>query len=619
MSEPHTLVHRLAHWAEVRPNRPAIHGKKNGEWVRLTWSQYWSNVRDVGKGLIALGHRSGESIAMAGGNHMEWVQYQFGAQAARGVPAPIYGTTTLEQAAYIVKHCGARIVVCDGLEQLNKFVEAERRGLFEPVKHYLMFFDVEVDDPELRQRVLSLAEVIDLGREQPDAELDRRLDELTDDEPCLLIYTSGTTGVPKGVEIDHGGQLLVGQAVLELGPQFVDGRAEYRSISYLPLSHQAEQLLTNVMSLMVGGQIYFCPEITAIKDYLADVRPTVFLGVPRVWEKFQAALQARLAETQGFKKHLADWAMRTEQTQHQKQVERGVAAELQMPFSRRIARKLVVDKIKNALGLDQLEIAVTGSAPIGVETQQFFAGLGIQIYEAYGMTETCGVATVTDRLQPKFGTVGRALTGVEIRIGDEGEIQLKGRNCETRYRGMPKETEALFTPDGWLRTGDQGSLDGQGNLRITGRLKELIITAGGKNVAPVELEQYIQSIDGVGQAVVVGDRKPFLAALIALDPENLSALAEAAGEPPTATMSSLAQSEAVLRYLEREVEARCNAKVARYQSIKKLVLLGTEFTVEGGELTASMKLRRSQIASKYADQIEAIYRDAKPPPAQPRA
>ncbi|MEM1416902.1 MAG: long-chain fatty acid--CoA ligase [Myxococcota bacterium] len=597
-----TLVHRLAHWATTRPAQPAIHGKRDGRWYALSWSEYHRNARAIAKALIHLGHEVGGSVAMAGPNCPEWVQFQAGIQLARGVPAPIYGNATKAQAAYIVGHAEARIAVVGDVAFLEKLLAAEAEGLLPRLAHILSFGPLAHDEP----RLIALPQLLDLGHDQDDAELDARFAALTDDETCLMIYTSGTTGVPKGVEIDHGGQLVIGRAVTKVAPQLVDGRAEYHMVSYLPLSHQAEQLLTNVLHLVTGGQVYFCPEITQIKDFLVEVRPTVFLGVPRVWEKFEAALRSRLGEATGPKAKLAAWALRTELDGFHTQVGRKVTADAVMPLGRRIARSLVVDKIKTALGLDRLEVAITGSAPMAPATQEFFASLGIPILDAYGMTETSGAATISDPLEPAFGTVGKPFDGVEVRLGEENEIQLRGRNCRTRYRGMPEKTEGLYTEDGWLRTGDQGAFDAQGNLKITGRLKELLITAGGKNVAPVELEQYVLGTPGVGQVVVVGDRQPYLAALIALDPENLDALAEGAATA-RASMAEMARDPKVHAYVMRNVEERCNARVARFQTIKKVHVLEAELSVEAGELTPSMKLRRPTIVERHASSIAALY------------
>ncbi len=591
MSEPHTLVHRIEHWAKVQPSRPALHGRRGGSWKSVRWAEYWSNVRAIAKALITLGHQPGDCVAIVGANEPEWVQFQFGIQAARGIPAPIYVTNTAEQARYIAEHSRAKIVICDSQEQIAKFQAGGRDY------QYLTFSDIGVDG------ALAFEDVIALGEKQDDAELDARLDALQEDETCMLIYTSGTTGVPKGVMLDHAGQLLIGRAVGVHAPQLL-APGKYRVVSYLPLCHQAEQVLTNVCQLMTGGETFFCPVIGDIKEYLVHARPTVFLGVPRVWEKFEAALRGRLAESTGIKAKLADWAMETERACFREQVRLGRRE--WMPLQRKVARKLVADKIKTALGLDQLEVAITGSAPIGVATQDFFAGIGICIYEAYGLSETSGVATITDPVQPGFGTVGRPLDGVTLRISDDGEIQTKGRNNTKGYLHMPELSAELYTEDGWLKTGDLGELTAAGDLKITGRIKELLITAGGKNVAPVELENYIKRDPGIGQAVVVGDRKKYLTALITLDVETLDDLCDRVGISRGA-LADVAKNEKLERFVREHIERECNKKVASYQTIKYFTILPHEMTVEGGELTATMKLRRSEITKKYADVIEAMY------------
>lgn len=604
MSAPKTLVHYIEHWATMKPHRNALHGKRGGHWYSVSWDEYWTSVRQIGKALVSLGHREGECVAFVGANDPRWVQYQFGTQAVRGVPAPIYLTNTKEQSAFIVENCKARILVCDGETQLAKFLEAEAEGLFPKLEHILTFD--EVPQAKTDARIRSFEQVKALGAAQPNAEIDRRLAALTDTETCLLIYTSGTTGTPKGVEIGHGGQLVVGRAVTGMYPEMADDGA-YHCISYLPLCHQAEQLLTNVCSLMTGGEVSFCPDLAQIRDYLVDVRPSVFLGVPRVWEKFEMALRGKLAQTTGPKAKLADWCMKTELECFDEQIERG---DLEyMPLKRRIARKLVIGTIKNALGLDNLKVAITGSAPVAPSTQRFFASLGITIYEAYGLSETSGAATITDRRKPRFGTVGRAFPGVDIRISDEGEIQIKGANNTKGYFNMPAETKAMYDADGWLLTGDLGAFDDEKNLVITGRIKELLITAGGKNVAPVEMENHIKSIPGVGHVVVVGDRKPYLVALITLSPETVGELCKNAGVPE-GTIAEVSANPKVKRYLEDAIERVCNSKVARYQTIKKFTILPHELTVDGGEMTATMKLKRKPINERYAREIEAMYEGA---------
>ena len=606
MTERVTLVDQLRGWAEKRPDRQAIATKVDGKWASLTWSEYWSAAREASKGLIALGHEVGDCVAIVGNNRTEWVICQFGIMSARGVPAPIYATNTEEQTAYIVSHSKSKIAICDNQAQLDKYLRCLEQGLME-VEKIITMDSLESDD----ERVMSLADLRKLGREQDDAELDERLEQLTEDETALLIYTSGTTGVPKAVQLDHAGMVMIGASIVERMPPFRE-EGVYRSVSYLPLCHVAEQLFTNLMHLQTGGEVYFCPDLKQIKDYLVHVRPTLFLGVPRVWEKFQAALEAKLAETGGLKGWLAGWARRTELAAFKEEVRTGRKQE---GFLRGIAQKILLG-IREKLGMDQLIAAATGAAPISIGTLEFFASLGITIYEGYGMSETTGVATCGVFGSPKFGTVGKALNGVTIKIADDDEILLKGRNMTRGYLHMPEKTAELLDDEGWLHTGDLGSLDEEGNLRITGRKKDLIITAGGKNVAPGEMEAYMKMIPGVGQAVAVGDRQPYLAAIITLDPEALPDLCDKLGIENTG-LAEVSKSEELEAYLTEKIESECNANVARYQTIKRFEVLPVEFTVEGGELTPTMKIKRNEVNKKYASEIDALF--AKPKEAQPAA
>ena len=595
MAQRHTLVHRLADWAERKPDTAAIHERDGAGWRSYTWAAYWQAVRDFAKGLIALGHQPGDCVAIVGDSRCDWVIAQFGIMAARGVPAPIYTNNTVEQTAYIVQHAQASIAIADTAARLARYRDGLEQGL-----HQASIF-ISMDDPAPGDDARGLRQVMELGRGQDDAELDARLQTLSDDETALLIYTSGTTGVPKAVQLDHGGMIAVTEALLENFPS-LKGPIPYRVVSYLPLCHVAEQVATNFAQLATGGEAYFCPAITEIKEYLTHVHPTVFLGVPRVWEKFQAALEARLGEATGLKAKLAGWARRTERAAYDREVATG---QPHRPLSRRIAQKLVISKVKGALGLDQLALAVTGAAPISTGTLGFFASLGISIYEVYGMSETSGIVTAPTEGKPRIGTVGRSLSCNEVRIAADGEIVVRGRNLTRGYLHMPEQTEELYS-DEWLHTGDLGSVDDEGYLRITGRKKDLLITAGGKNVAPAEMEAYINQIPGVGQVVVVGDRKPYLSALVTLDPEALDHLAAAVGVP-AAPLSELAAHPKVQEHLMARVEADCNAKVARFQTIKKISVLPVELSVEGGEMTPTMKVKRNVVTEKYAGQIAGLY------------
>jgi len=602
MGQQDTLVHRLAEWAERQPDAPAIHEKKvDGSWRTYTWAEYWSAVRDTAKGLIALGHEVGECVALVGGSRCGWVISQFAIQAARGVPAPIYTNNTVEQTAYIAQHARTKIAIADTTEQLGKYQAGIEQGLMSAEHLILMDEPADGDD-----RVMSLEQLQALGRGQGDAELEKRIREITTDETALLIYTSGTTGVPKGVQLSHLNMTSMTEGLLERFPVFrpeTPDTAPFRIVSYLPLSHIAEQIATNFTQLASGGQAFFCSDMTQIKDYLTEVHPTVFLGVPRVWEKFQGVLESRFAEASGLKGKLTSWARNTELECFEKEVASG------QPYSslaRTLARKLVISKIHAGLGLDELVLAVTGAAPISRGTLDFFASIGIVIYEAYGMSETTGIVTFSKYGEPHLGTVGRAVLGVEVKTAEDGEIIAKGPTMTKGYLHDPEKTAELISPDGWVRTGDLGVIDEDGYLRITGRKKDILVTAGGKNVAPAEMEAHINQIPGVGQVVVVGDKQPYLTALITLDPEALDVLCDDAGID-TRSLAEVAKNERVRSFLSERVESECNSKVARHQTIKKIRVLPVELTVNGGEMTPTMKVKRNVVVEKYKDEITALY------------
>jgi len=598
MTETWTLPAQVARHAAERPNRKAlVKMGLDGAWASTTWAEYWDSVRGLANALIELGVDPGDGVALVGGNRPDWVVSQMGISAAGAVPAPIYVTNTVEQVAYIVRHCGAKVVICDDESRLQKYLEALDRGLID-VDHIITMDRISAD----RDLVMPLADVIDRGRRESGLELERRMAAAKPDDVALLIYTSGTTGVPKGAMCTHRGIESMSQSIVDTYPEMKEIDPS-RYVSYLPLCHVAEQVFTNFVGLRVATETYFCEDLSRIKDHLVAARPHLFFAVPRVWEKFEAALTANLLSATGFKAKLLDWARRVELESFRRSVETGRDVET---LQRRLANKLVISKIKAAIGLDQLVGAGSGAAPAAHSTLEFFASIGIPIHEGFGMTETTGMATANPLGRPRFGTVGKALPGVEIRIADDGEILLRGANMVPGYLHMPEKTAELWTDDGWLRTGDLGAVDEDGFLAITGRKKDLLITAGGKNVAPAEMENYLQGIPGVGQAVVVGDRQPYLCAILALEEEAVPELCRSVGIP-VASLEEIARNDQVRAFLAARVESECNAHVARYQTIKKFEVLPHALTVEGGELTPTMKVKRNVINEKYAALIAAMY------------
>ena len=597
MGDKKTLVGCIEHWAKEVPDRPALYGRSaSGEWTNRSWKQYWADVRAVGKALIELGVEPGDCVGIVGANRPEWVLAEFGMIACGSIPAPIYTTNTVDQVAFILAHSQCTVAFCDDQEQLDKYLACRDR---EDVKvTTIVTMDAIKSDDE---GVITFDSLLEKGRACKDEPLDARLDDLKEDQTALLIYTSGTTGVPKAVQITHMGARMMGH---ELAALVTDLEySDYRSLSYLPLCHIAEQLFTNFMHLETGGAVYFCPDLKKLKDYLPEVRPNVIVGVPRVWEKFEAALGAKFAEASPIKKMLLNWARKKELAAFRAEVKTGKPVDT---FGRRMANNVVLSKLKGLLGLDQIEIAGSGAAPISTRTLEFFASLGLIIHEGYGMSETSGLATVNEYKRPRFGTVGKLMNGVEIRFAEDGEIQLKGINMTPGYLRQPEQTAELYAEDGWLCTGDLGELEADGSLKITGRKKDLIITAGGKNVAPAEIEAYLKQIPGVGQAVVVGDRQPYLCAIIVLDAEGLGEFCTLLGIEADSIADAVANPK-VRAYFDEKIESQCNTNVARYQTIRKFEVLPLEFTVEGGEMTPTMKIKRNVVNDKYADTIAKFY------------
>jgi long-subunit acyl-CoA synthetase (AMP-forming) len=598
MNETWTLPGQIARLALERPDRKAlIEMGPDGDWVSTSWGEYWQTVRNLAKALISLGMQAGDSVALVGNNRRDWVISQMGISAATGVPAPIYVTNTVDQVAYIVNHCRAKIAICDNQEQLNKCLSALDRGLIE-LEHIIT---MDALDSE-HTMVTSLADIITRGSLELDDELDRRMAAVEPDDLALLVYTSGTTGVPKGAKFTHRGIDAMGQALIDVLPQILEIDPS-RQVSYLPLCHAAEQAGTNFWGLRAASETYFCPDLAKIKDYLVAARPHVFFAVPRVWEKFEAALSANFSVATGLKAMLVSWARRVELDGAKRTLQTGKLVDT---VQRRLANTLVISKIKQAIGLDELIVAISGAAPTAPSMLEFFASIGILIHEDYGMTEATGMATAQPFGMPRFGSVGQALPGVEVRIADDGEILLRGPSMISGYLHMPDESAALNADDGWKRTGDLGAVDKDGFLSITGRKKDLLITAGGENVAPAEMENHLQGIPGVGQAVVVGDRQPYLCAILALEEEALPCLCKAVGVP-VAPLAEIASNEKVRAFLTDRVESDCNSKVARFQTIKKFEVLPHMLSVEGGELTPTMKVKRNIINTKYKAIVDSMY------------
>lgn len=588
-----TIIDRFKRNAEKLGRSPALFDLEGSEWKSISWQAYWDRCREFAGALMGMDYQPGEAVCVMGNNCAPWVIADVGAMMVRGVPAGVYQTNTLEQISYIVNHCEARVLVLEKREFWDRI--KDDLGEFPKLERVVMMRDGESIKHEL---VCTFDAFLEGGKAHGD-KVDARIAQIQDDDLATLIYTSGTTGPPKGVMLSNLNLASTAQA----GCDLIGGvTPDDTIVSYLPLSHIAEQMFTLHLPLTSGAKVYFCDDLKKIKDALVVAHPTIFLGVPRVWEKFKSALETRFSEATGAKAKIVAWSREVGLRDGLKAFEKGPSA---FGFQYKIANKLFFSKLKEGLGLDRLRVAVVGAAPIGRDVMDFFLSCGIPIYEVYGQSEGSGPTTF-NRPTPgwtRFSTVGRPFPGAEVKIAEDGEILVKGPNVFMGYYKNEKASAETLI-DGWLYTGDVGEFDDAGFLRITDRKKDLIITAGGKNVAPQNIEKLLRRVEGIGQAVVIGDKRKFLSAVLTVDVERLPDLAPKMGWPTDP--EKLVEDAAFKAYVQAGVD-EANAELARYENIRKFVILPLDFTVDGGELTPTQKIKRRVVNEKYAAQIEGMY------------
>jgi long-chain acyl-CoA synthetase len=581
MKPADSIPHRLLNQAAQRPSSIAYQQFINGRWQPTTWRTFADQVRLAARALIALGFPRGGKVAILGFNRPEWVILDHAAMMAGGAPAGIYTTCSPDEVQHIVHHSEAHLVLVEDAKQLAK-IEARRAQL--PLLQHV----VAMRGAEVGAGALAWDDFVARGEAVPDRALDERIDAIEQADVATLIYTSGTTGPPKGVMLSHGNLAWTARCMVDVGA----GRDTDVSLSYLPLSHIAEQMATIHMPATAGITVYYAESLDKLADNLKDARPTVFFGVPRIWEKFHAALTAKLGAVTGAKARLVSWA-RGVCTEVHAARDRGAAPSYVLQLQYRLAQRLVIGKVKAALGFDRARTLISGAAPIAPDVLAFFASLDLPVREIYGQSEDTGPTSYNLPGRTKIGSVGQALPGIAVKIADDGEVLIKGPNVFLGYYKEPEATAETLR-DGWLCSGDLGAFDAEGFLTITGRKKEIIITAGGKNIAPKNIEAAIKQSPLVGEAVVIGDRRKYLTALITLD----EAAAKQAGDD--AKIRSAIQSQI----------DQVNETLARVEQVKRFAILPRPFGVDTGELTPTLKIKRSVVAKKYATEIDAMYVDA---------
>ena len=593
MSEFKTLMRVLDETVERAGAHVAMRMKRDGAWESITWSAYRDECRKIAKAFLAVGVRKGEGVAIIGYNCPEWVFADVGAILAGAMPAGIYTTSSPEQCQYIAHHCDARVAFAENESHAKKFVAVKDK--LPKLEWVVQMRGVPSDKTGL---VVSWDDFIAKGKDVPDSELDACIASQKPDDVCTLIYTSGTTGEPKAVMLSHTNVTWTAKSAVEtlgFGPDDV-------GVSYLPLSHIAEQMLT-IHAPMAGGlTVAFSESLEKIGECLADVRPHMFVGVPRVWEKIQAKMVAAGTNAPPMRKKLVAWA-RTVGLEGGYAVQQGRSK----PFFYGLANMLVFSKVRQRLGLDRARICISSAAPIAKDTLEFFLSLGVTIVEVYGMSECTGPTTFATAERYRTGWVGTKIPGTDLKIADDGEICFRGPHIFKGYLKNEAATKEALDAEGWLHSGDIGEIDKDGYLRITDRKKELLITAGGENVAPQAVEGQLKSIPVVAQAVALGDRQKFIAALVTLDPDQVPPFAAAAGSEAKTPLDA-SKCEKFKSHLEKQIEI-ANEKLARVQRVRKFAILPNELTIDGGELTPTMKLKRRVISDKYKEQIAQLFAD----------
>jgi long-chain acyl-CoA synthetase len=575
--------------------------KQFGIWRSWTWKQTAEAVREIAHGLMALGFERGDTASIQSNTVVEWVLADLAVLSCGGVSSGIYPTDSAGQTQYLCEDSRTSVLFVEDEEQLDKALEV-RRGLARLQR--IVVFDMEglsdLNDP----MVLGLDALRALGRahlaQHPDG-LARQVAAVQPDDLAILVYTSGTTGKPKGAMHLHRGLVTWLRAINQLIGQFEDDER----MCFLPLCHVAERTGGEYFAMYTGAKLNFVENPDTVAENVREIAPTVFTAVPRVWEKFYSAVTIAVREASRLQQLTYAWALGVgAQVAERVLAQQSVPAMLKARFM--LARWLSLDNVRKLIGIHRARFLLTGAAPISPDLIRWYLALGVPMFEVWGMTETAGLSTSMQGNRIKPGSIGKAAPFNEVRLDSgTGEILVRGPNVFAGYLNLPEKTAETIDSEGWLHTGDVGTVDDEGYFRITDRMKDIIITAGGKNVTPSEWENELKFSPYVTDAVVIGDKRAFLTALVMIDQENVERFAQER-DIPFSNYTSLTRSPEVRALIQGEID-KVNKKFARVEQIKKFHLLETQLTAEDEELTPTMKLKRKLVQTKYAPQIEAMY------------
>jgi long-chain acyl-CoA synthetase len=596
---PDTLARMFWDRVERSGDRPAHQFKQSADWKTITWREVGDVVREVALGLLALGRGKGDAVALLSTSRAEWVQADFAIFSAGCVTVPVYPTYPPDLIAYVVNDSGAKTIIVEDPGQLSKVLEARDKT---PGLEQIVVI-TGYDAPQPPKMVMTWETLRRLGRDSVDAHRSTLAERVASTRPtdlATIVYTSGTTGPPKGVMQTHGNHI----AAVTASKQATPVEEGWVHLLFLPLAHSFARL-ESFLGVAHGLTTAFAENLDKVGENLKETRPHFICSVPRVFEKVYGKILAGVEAGSPAKRKIFGWAVSVgrDVSRHQ---QRGQPVPATLELKRKLAHRLVFSKLHAALG-GRLQWAVSGGAPLSRDIAEFFHAAGILLLEGYGLTETCPALTFNRPDRFKFGSVGQTLPGVQLRIAADGEILARGPNIATLgYFKQPEATREVFDLDGWFHTGDIGTIDGDGFLVITDRKKDLIVTAGGMNIAPQNIENLLKADPFISQVMIYGDRRPYPVALITVNPEELSKFAREQGIL-TSEAAAIVKHPKVVERVGRTVEEK-NTQLQSYAKIKRFTVLATDFTLDGGELTPTLKVKRRVVSQKYKDAIEELYR-----------
>jgi long-chain acyl-CoA synthetase len=582
-----TLPQVFKQCAQKYGDRVAMRKKEYGLWHDISWNDYYRLAQRAGSALLSMGLEKGDCVSIIGDNCPEWVIIDMGIQCAGGVSVGIYATNAWPQVEYVVENSESKFLFVENEEQLDKWLNfRDKASRLQKV----IVWDLEGLRHFEDEMVLET---------KPDL-LENRMDEITPDDLALLIYTSGTTGPPKGAMLTHGNITWMGVAAQSV-VQVEEGS---EVLSYLPLCHIFERLFSVIFHVTHGTIVNFIENADTVTDNMREVSPTIGYAVPRIWEKYLSAVYIRMSDATWFKKLVFYMALKIGQRRTTLRMQfKPVPYYLEALYQ--LSYFAVFRKLKERLGFDRMKVAITAAAPISQEVIHFFQSIGVNLIEAYGQTEGTGVTTVSRVGKVKFGKVGTPLDGVEVRLAEDGEILVKSPGVFKGYYKQP-EASAEALKDGWLHSGDVGEFDEDGYLKITDRKKDIMVTAGGKNIAPQYIENQLKFSTYINDAVIIGDNRKFITALIMIDEENVVKYAQD-NKIQFSTYKDLTQDPDIMKLIGKEVD-NVNAGLSRVEQIKKFTILPKRLYEEDGEVTPTMKVKRTSINEQFADLIDVMYR-----------